>query len=86
MESKPKKSETKLKIIIYGDDIDLESVSKLYDKKNCKTKEVNNGDFRYTKIQHNILEWLFLIISKGNIEHIINLMKDDYKTKYFHHV
>ena len=86
MESKPKKNETKLKIIIYGDAIDEELISKLYDKKKCKVKNHNQGDLDYTMIKHNILEWTFLIIKKGNIEQIIDLMKDDYKNKYFHHV
>lgn len=86
MESKPKKNETKLKLIIYGDDIDISLINKLYDNKKCKSKDISQKDFNYTEIQHNILDWKFLIIKKGNIDKIINLIKEDYKTKYFHHV
>ena len=86
MESKPKKSETKLKIIIYGDNIDYKSIEKLYEKKKCKSKDVTKMNFSYTEISHNLLEWKFLIIKTGIIDNIINVMKDDYKNKYFHHV
>jgi uncharacterized protein (DUF697 family)/GTP-binding protein EngB required for normal cell division len=86
MESKPKKSETKLKIIIYGDNIDYKSIEKLYEKKKCKSKDVTKMNFSYTEISHNLLEWKFLIVKTGIIDNIINVMKDDYKNKYFHHV
>jgi uncharacterized protein (DUF697 family)/GTP-binding protein EngB required for normal cell division len=43
-------------------------------------------EFSYTQIQHNILDWKFLIVKQGNINKIISLMKEDHKTKYFHHV
>ena len=86
MESKPKKSDTKLKIIIYGDNIDISLISKLYDNKQCRKKNVSQVDFSYTLIQHNILDWKFLIVKQGDINKIISLMKEDYKTKYFHHV
>lgn len=86
MESKPKKSDTKLKIIIYGDNIDISLISKLYDNKQCRKKNVSQVDFSYTQIQHNILDWKFLIVKQGDINKIISLMKEDYKTKYFHHV
>ena len=86
MESKPKKSETKLKIIIYGDNIDYNSIEKLYEKKKCKSKEIKKMNFSYTEVAHNLLEWKFLMIKNGNIDNIINLMKDDHKTKFFHHV
>ena len=86
MESKPKKSETKLKIIIYGDNIDMSLINILYDNKKCKSQNINRNNFTYTEIQHNILDWKFLIIKKGNIDKIIELMKNDHKIKYFHHV
>ena len=86
MDTKPKKNETKLKIIIYGNNIDFNSIDKLYEKKKCKSKEIEKMNFSYTEITHNLLQWTFLIVKNGNIENIINLMKDDYKNKYFHHV
>ena len=86
MDIKPKKSETKLKIIIYGNNIDFKSIDCLYDKKKCKLNEKTIMNFSYTEITHNLLQWIFLIVKNGNIENIINLMKDDYKNKYFHHV
>ena len=86
MDTKPKKNETKLKIIIYGNNIDFNSIDKLYEKKKCKSKEIEKMNFSYTEIAHNLLQWTFLIVKNGNIENIINLMKDDYKNKYFHHV
>ena len=43
-------------------------------------------NFSYIETVHNILQWIFLIIKNGNIDNIIDLMKDDYKNKYFHHV
>ena len=86
MESKPKKSETKLKIIIYGDNIDFSSIDKLYEKKKCKSKDISELNFSYTQIKHNLLEWEFLIIKSGNIDNIINLMKKDHKNKYFQHI
>ena len=86
MDTKPKKNETKLKIIIYGNNIDFNSIDKLYEKKKCKSKEIKKMNFSYTEITHNLLQWTFLIVKNGNIENIINLMKDDYKNKYFHHV
>jgi hypothetical protein len=44
MESQPKKADTKLKIIIYGDNIDKSLISKLYDNKKCKKKKYfSNG-------------------------------------------
>ena len=86
MESKPTKDKTKLKIIIYGNNIDDSLISKLYEKKKCKANDISIKDFSYTKIQHNILNWVFLIIKKGNIDKIIDLMKEDHKNKYFHHV
>ena len=85
MESKPKKEETKLKIIIYGDNVDISLISKLYDKE-CKSQNISKANFSYTQIEHKILDWKFLIVKKGNINNIIELMKEDYKTKYFHHV
>ena len=86
MDIKPKKSETKLKIIIYGNNIDFKSIDCLYDKKKCKLNEKTIMNFSYTEITHNLLQWIFLIVKNGNIENIINLMKNDYKNKYFHHV
>ena len=86
MDTKPKKSETKLKIIIYGNNIDLNSIDKLYEKKKCKSKEIKKMNFSYIEISHNLLQWIFLIIKNGNFESVIDLMKDDYKNKYFHHV
>ena len=86
MDTKPEKSETKLKIIIYGNNIDFKSIDKLFEKKKCKSKEIKKINFSYIEIAHNLLEWIFLIIKNGNFENIIDLMKDDYKNKYFHHV
>ena len=86
MDTKPKKSETKLKVIIYGNNIDFKSIDKLYEKKKCKSKEIKKMNFSYIETAHNILQWIFLIIKNGNIDNIIDLMKDDYKNKYFHHV
>ena len=86
MESKPKKIETQLKIIIYGDNIDHKSINKLYDQEKCKSKEIKKMDFIYTEIDHNLFAWKLLIVKKGNIDNIINLMKEDYKNKYFYHV
>ena len=86
MDEKIKKSETKLKIIIYGNNIVFNSIDKLYEKKKCKSKEITQTDFSYTETAHNLLHWLFLIVKKGNIDNIINLMRDDHKNKYFHHV
>lgn len=86
MESKPKKIETQLKIIIYGDNIDHKSINKIYDQEKCKSKEIKKKDFIYTGIDHNLFAWKFLIVKKGNIDNIINLMKEDYKNKYFYHV
>ena len=85
MESKPTKEETKLKIIIYGDNVDIPLISKLYDK-GCKSQNISKNNLSYTQIKHKILNWEFLIVYKGNINNIIELMKEDYKTKYFHHV
>lgn len=86
MEQKLETDETKLKIIIYGDKIDYTSIDKLYEKEKCKSKDITKMNFSYKEIAHNLLNWKFLIIKKGNIDNILELMDDDHKIKYFHHV
>ena len=86
MESNPKKEETKLKIIIYGDKINKNLVSKLYDQKKCERKNKKYKKLNYYYIKHDILNWDFLCFETKNNLEIINLMKEDHKEKYFHHV
>lgn len=86
MDKKPEINETKLKIIIYGNNIDFNSIDKLYEKNKCKSKEIKKMNFSYIETVHNLLQWKFIMVKNGKIEDIIDLMKDDYKNKYFHHV
>ena len=86
MESNPKKEETKLKILIYGDNINTSLINKLYDSKICKSKKMIYKGLNYEYVKHNILDWEFLSFENKNNLEIIDLMKEDYKTKFCNHV
>ena len=60
MKSNPKKEETKLKILIYGDNINTLLIKQLYDNKKCKGKKQKYKELNYEYIKHNILDWEFL--------------------------
>ena len=75
MESNPKKEETKLKILIYGDNINTSLINKLYDSKICKSKKMKYKGLNYEYVKHNILDWEFLSFENKNNLEIIDLMK-----------
>ncbi len=86
MESNPTKEQTKLKILIYGDNINTLLINKLYDQKKCKNIKKNYIGKDYNYIKHNILGWELLCFENINNQEIINLMKDDHKKKIYNHV
>ena len=86
MKSNPKKEETKLKILIYGDNINTLLIKQLYNNKKCKGKKQKYKELNYEYIKHNILDWEFLCFENENNLEMIDLMKEDYSKKFFHHV
>lgn len=86
MKSNPKKEETKLKILIYGDNINTLLIKQLYDNKKCKGKKEKYKGLNYEHIKHNILDWHFLCFENKNNLEMIDLIKEDCSKQFFQHV
>lgn len=86
MQSNPKKEETKLKILIYGDNINALLIKQLYDNEKCKGKKEKYKELNYEHIKHNILDWHFLCFENINNLEMIDLIKEDCSNHFFHHV